>query len=179
MSLKGNKGFSLLEVLVVVVILSVLAATLIPRFGSSIEKSKISRAETELKTFKTALTKVFFDTNYFPKDVSANQDPGLTLKTRVPRAHQKNWDGPYLERWPKNGHPWGGSYDYEYGRNTAMNFDGTAGNEVTLVMRDGALTQKILDRIDADLDDGNASTGLVRHNRRNRLEYFVGEGPKW
>lgn len=168
-----------MEVLVVVVILSVLAATLIPRFGTSIDKSKVARAETELKSFKNSLTKVFFDTNYYPPDVSRNVDPGLTSKSRVRSDISKLWDGPYLERWPTNGHPWGGSYDYEYWSYSPFNFDGQLGNEVLISMRGGALTRKILERIDQDLDDGDANTGLLRHNNRDWLTYFVGEGPKW
>lgn len=162
-----------------VVILSVLAATLVPRFGTSIEKSKISRAESELRTFRTALTKMFMDTNYYPRDVSPNLDPGLNDRNRIPASLRANWDGPYLERWPKDGHPWGGYYDYEYNSYGPMNYDGQGGNEVRITMRGGALTRKILTKIDTQMDDGNPNTGQIRHNNSNWLTYFVAEGPRW
>lgn len=172
---KKNRGFSLIELVIVVSVLTVLAAIVAPQVSKLVQKSKIGRLEAELKNIKTGLTTLYTDLGVFPANINSG-DPGLMRNTRVPNSHRSNWDGPYMERWPTE-NPWGGTYVYEYRGYNNFNFDGTANNEVYITIN--GLTQDVLNRIDDDLDDGNRNAGTVRHNNNNTLLYYVGEGPRW
>ncbi|KAA3605209.1 MAG: prepilin-type N-terminal cleavage/methylation domain-containing protein [Planctomycetota bacterium] len=175
----GKAGFSLLELLVVVVIVSILAAILLPRFGTTIDKTRVARAEQELRSLHLAFSRVYFDTNYYPSEVLHASDVGLVNKRFVPANLLELWDGPYLERWPESGHPWGGRYVYRHRPKREFNFDNSLGNEVWVEMRGGALTRRILNIIDKQMDDGRSGDGLILHDGGNTLYYFLGEGPNW
>jgi general secretion pathway protein G len=174
---RNERAFSLLELIIVVSVLTVLAAVITPQVNRMVIKSKISRIETEMKTIKTAVNTLFADMKVFPADAGANVDPGLQSARAVPADLEANWLGPYLDHWP-TAHPWGGSYDYDHGSNANFNKDGILGNEVFLTVRDN-LTADILGRIDSDLDDGSPLTGNIRHDASSTLRYFIGEGPAW
>jgi general secretion pathway protein G len=174
---KGVEGFSLIELVIVVSVLSILAAVIAPQVNKILTKSKISRLESELKTLKTACNTVYADVGFFPAEVDENTDPGLVSSSNVPADDQSNWLGPYMDRWPTS-HPWGGSYDYNYGQYNNFNYDGSSGNEVYVTVSED-LTRDILEKIDADLDDGIRNAGNIRHNGSNTLVYYIGEGPAW
>jgi len=174
---KSEKGFSLIELVIVVSVLSILAAIVAPQVNKLVLKSKISRLESELKTIKTAVNTVYADLGVYPSEVGQNTDPGLLQNSRVPTTYRSNWEGPYLERWPTS-HPWGGTYDYNYGRYSRYNFDSQRGNEVYVTIRNN-FTRDILNKIDADLDDGNRNAGNIIHNGTSSLTFYVGEGPRW
>ncbi len=174
---KSVKGFSLIELVIVVSVLSILAAIVAPQVTKLVEKSKISRLENELKSFKTAVTALYSDLGVFPREVANNVDPKFMTKTGIPAAYATKWEGPYMERWPTS-HPWGGTYDYQYGAYTAFNLDGTAGNEVYMIARN-SFTRAILERVDRELDDGKRNAGMIRHNNSTTLYYYCGEGPRW
>jgi general secretion pathway protein G len=173
-----TKGFTLIELIVVVAVLSILAAVLVPQVANIVEDARISRVETELNTFKKAITKLYADIGRFPADQGANVDPGLNYRNRVPSTYRVNWRGPYLDRWPSSGHPWGGAFDYEYWTRTNMNYNGTAGDEVLISIRYG-LNATICNKIDRDMDNNARSSGNVQHDINNWLGYYVGEGPRW
>lgn len=172
-----KNGFSLLELVVVVSVLAILAGLIVPRMGKVSDKAKFSRAAADLKSMQRSIELMHQDLGFYPSDVGSNTDPGLNDLNRVPTAQRSKWSGPYLEAWPST-HPWGGNFDYEYWNYANFNFDGPAGNEVLISMRNG-MNAEIMDEIDARLDDGNRNTGMVRHNGSNWLGYYVGEGPKW
>jgi len=174
---KNAKGFSLIELVIVVSVLSILAAIVAPQVNKLVMKSKISRIEAELKTFKTALSSMYSDLGVYPREVGNNTDPKFMTRTGIPAAYSTKWDGPYIERWPTT-HPWGGTYDYQYGNFGAFNLDGTAGNEVYMIARN-SFTRAILERIDRELDDGNRNAGMLRHNNASILYYYCGEGARW
>ncbi len=174
---KSEGGFSLIELIIVVSVLSILAAVISPQVTKLVEKAKISRLENELAALKTGISSVYADLGVYPSDVGTSQDPGLMTDGRVPYTYRDEWSGPYLDHWPTT-HPWGGTYDYEYWGNSDFNYDGTWGNEVFLTVRN-YFTADILNRIDGDLDDGNRYTGVIRHDGYSYLRMFVGEGGRW
>lgn len=174
---RSERAFSLIELVIVVSVLTLLAAVVTPQVNRIVIKSKVSRIETEMKTIKTAVNTLFADLTVFPAEASVNTDPGLQAASQVPDEYTTAWLGPYLDRWP-TAHPWGGSYDYDHGSNANFNNDGTLGNEVFLTVRDN-LTADILARIDSDLDDGSPLTGNIRHDASSTLRYYIGEGPAW
>ena len=55
MSAKRSSGFTLIEIMIVVVILAVLAATIIPQFSTSVNDSKVSAMQTNLQSLRTQI----------------------------------------------------------------------------------------------------------------------------
>jgi general secretion pathway protein G len=112
---RARQGFTLVELLLVLVILGILAAIVIPKFSGRTEQAKEQAAVTQISSFSTALNNFEVDNGYYPK----------TLQDLIaqPRDAQ-NWHGPYLQtdRIPVD--PWGQEYHYECpGRNNPKFFD--------------------------------------------------------
>jgi prepilin-type N-terminal cleavage/methylation domain-containing protein len=121
-----KKGFTLIELIVVIAIIAILAAVIAPNAFRAIEKSKIARLQADMKNVKTAAVAYYSDVGLWPPDVCPEEDPGFIRwdayftscpgcggNASVPADYQKNWDGPYLEKFPFPT-PWGGSYDWEW-----------------------------------------------------------------
>lgn len=111
---KRNRGFTLVEMLLVVTIIGILAALVIPRIAGTSNKARITAAMADIKGgIKTALDRYEVENGTYPKSL---QD----LVTRPGDA--KNWNGPYLDEVPKD--PWGQPYVYVYpGRNNTSSYD--------------------------------------------------------
>jgi general secretion pathway protein G len=99
------RGFTLLELLVVMVILGLLAAYVGPRYFSQIGKSERKVAQAQLDAFAKALDQYRLDTGHYPKS-----EQGLNALVAKP-ADEPKWDGPYLQKAvPLD--PWGRPYLY-------------------------------------------------------------------
>lgn len=101
-------GFTLLEMLVVLVIIGLLAGLVGPRLFGKVDSSKVSTAETQIKMIKGALETMRLDINRFP-----TADEGLKILYEQPTQEQvKNiWRGPYLDE-PVPLDPWEKPYQY-------------------------------------------------------------------
>jgi len=112
-----RRGFTLIEMLLVLVILGTLAAIVIPKFAGRSEQARITAAETQISNFETALDAFEVDNGYYPKG-----DNGLN--ELVEQSDQaKNWKGPYLKHGIPND-PWGNAYLYECpGTNNMSSYD--------------------------------------------------------
>lgn len=100
-------GFTLVELLLVLVILGILAAIVIPKFSGRTEAAQITAAHTQISTFGTALNSFEIDTGSYPKG-----QEGLTQLVVRP-SDIASWRGPYLVSDIPND-PWGHPYIYEY-----------------------------------------------------------------
>jgi general secretion pathway protein G len=103
-----NRGFSLLEMLVVLLIIGMLAALVGPKLFTKVDSSRVQAAQVQIKTFKGTLETMRLDINRFP-----TQDEGLQLLTHPPVDDKirARWRGPYLdEEVPLD--PWGNPYQY-------------------------------------------------------------------
>lgn len=102
-----GRGFTLLELLVVVAIIGLLAAYVGPRYFSQISKSEITAAKAQIIAFEQALDQFRLDTGHYP-----STDQGLAVLSAQP-ANEKKWKGPYLKNdLPMD--PWGNPYIYRY-----------------------------------------------------------------
>lgn len=114
----ASQGFTLVELLLVLMILGILAAIVVPKFSGRTEQAKEQAARTQISTFQTALTTFEVDNGYYPKGRQGLQD--LIVKPR----DAQSWRGPYLhtDRIPLD--PWGNEYIYECpGRQNPDTFD--------------------------------------------------------
>ena len=102
---KKEKGFTLIEMLIVMVILGLLAALVGPRMFGKVGKSRQNAAKAQIALFETALDTYRLDTSKYP-----TTDQGLQA-LRVKPSGVERWDGPYL---PKDVplDPWGHAYQY-------------------------------------------------------------------
>jgi general secretion pathway protein G len=100
------KGFTLLELLVVVVIIGLLAGFVAPRYFSQVGKSEVNVAKAQLDALEKALDQYRLDTGRYPASE-------LGLKALVERpANEPKWNGPYLKKAvPLD--PWGKEYVYK------------------------------------------------------------------
>jgi len=103
-----QQGFTLIEILIVVVILSILAITVVPQFLEEPGKARVARAKSDIQSIKTALSMYKLDNFNYP---STSQ--GLQALSSKPSGQPdaKNWKpGGYVENMVKD--PWGNDYQY-------------------------------------------------------------------
>ena len=98
-------GFTLLELLVVIVIIGLLAGYVAPRYFSQVGKSEVQVARAQIDALEKALDQYQLDTRHYP---SAEQ--GLQALLERP-AGEASWNGPYLRKSLPND-PWGNPYVY-------------------------------------------------------------------
>jgi general secretion pathway protein G len=100
-------GFTLLELLVVMVIIGLLAAYVGPRYFSQLSKSEQSVARAQIEALAKALDTYRLDTGRYP-----TTDKGLNALVVKP-SDEPRWQGPYLQKAvPPD--PWGQPYVYRY-----------------------------------------------------------------
>ena len=93
-----HKGFTLVEILIVVVILAILAAIVVPQFTSAAEDAKESRVTKDLQSLRSQLALYRFDhKNSYPTDIVTQ----LTTQTDVNGNPGSDY-GPYLRMFPVN-----------------------------------------------------------------------------
>lgn len=105
---RSKRGFSLIEILLVVVIIGTLAAMAVPRLVGRSEKAKVTAAQADIGVnIATALKLYELDNGTFP-----STEQGLKALVKKPSSdpEPKNWNGPYLEKLPVD--PWGKAYQY-------------------------------------------------------------------
>ncbi len=114
--MKQEKGFSLIELLVVLVILGLLGGLVGPRLFTKVDSSKVKTADTQVRMLKASLQTYRLDVGRYP-----TSEQGLRALT-ANSTNEKLWDGPYLEEeLPLD--PWGNPYVY---LDSADNFQGFA-----------------------------------------------------
>jgi general secretion pathway protein G len=106
-SWRGSKGFTLLELLVVMVIIGLLAGYVAPKYFSQIGKSEIKAARAQIDALEKALDQYRLDVGHYP-----TSEQGLNALIVRPAAEAK-WLGPYLKKAvPPD--PWGHPYQYKF-----------------------------------------------------------------
>ncbi len=101
-------GFTLMEILIVVVILSILAIAVVPQFLDQPDKARVARAQTDIRSLGTALKMYKLDNFKYPSSAQ-----GLQALINKPsgQPEARNWKpGGYIEALPQD--PWGNPYQY-------------------------------------------------------------------
>ncbi|MCZ6498080.1 MAG: type II secretion system major pseudopilin GspG [Gammaproteobacteria bacterium] len=102
-----QRGFTLIEIMVVVVIIGLLAASVAPNLIGNIDKAAVARAKGDIRSIETALNLYRLDNFRYP-----TTDQGLqALVTNPGEATARNWK-PYLNSVPSD--PWSNTYQYLY-----------------------------------------------------------------
>lgn len=101
-----KQGFTLLELLVVIVIIGLLAAFVAPKYFGQISKSKTQVAKAQIEAFDKAIDQFRVDTGHFP-----TTEQGLNGLFSQP-ANEPMWHGPYIKKSiPID--PWGNAYVFK------------------------------------------------------------------
>jgi general secretion pathway protein G len=104
----GARGFTLIEIMVVVVILAILAALIVPRVMSRPDEARVIAAQQDIRTIVQALKLYRLDNLRYP---STEQGLAALVKPPTVPPLAPNWKtGGYLERMPRD--PWGNPYQY-------------------------------------------------------------------
>ncbi len=106
--MKHHQGFTLIEILVVVVILGILAAIIVPRVMSRPDEARIIKARQDVRAIESALNLYRLDNYVYP-----STEQGLEALANKPSGEPeaRNWkEGGYLDRLPKD--PWQRTYQY-------------------------------------------------------------------
>ena len=125
--LGGERGFTLVELLVVITIIALIMGIVGPRVLNYLTESKAKAAKIQIESFASALDLFFLDTGRYP-----NGSEGLNALVRRP-GNIAAWNGPYLKGGLVPPDPWGHLYVYRApGQNGAYDIlsygaDGTEG----------------------------------------------------
>ena len=110
-----HKGFTLVELLLVVTIIGILAGAVLVNFRGQTDKAKVSRAKNDIQNLETVLNLFEIDVGDYP-----STDQGLRSLSEDPGT--EGWKGPYLtKRITKD--PWGNEYQFQYPGSKGLNYD--------------------------------------------------------
>ncbi len=155
---KRASGFTLVEILVVVVILGILAAIVIPQFAAASDQSQKTTFVTNLRQFTTAAILFHQETGQYPEDASTGT---------IPTGLDAYLDADKWTQGPSLGGQWDAEYQDEGGITSALGvvFEGTGATRDDDYMRD----------IDRLIDDGDLATGGFRKISSNRYYSILAE----
>jgi general secretion pathway protein G len=105
---RKKAGFTLLEIMVVIVILGILGAIVAPKFMDEPHKARVVKAKLQIGNLSTALNKFYLDNGFYPTTEQGLQ--ALVRKPTVGRIPKNYTPGGYISKIPKD--PWGEDYVY-------------------------------------------------------------------
>jgi general secretion pathway protein G len=103
------RGFTLIELMLVLVILATLAAIVTPKLTGQSVKAKITATKTQISQFETALDAFEIDVGRYPSSVE-----GLQALVVKPTSEADGWQQPYMNRNAIPLDPWNNEYVYRY-----------------------------------------------------------------
>jgi general secretion pathway protein G len=106
--LRGQKGFTLIEIMVVVVILGILAGIVVPRLLDRPEEARRTQAAVQIKSLQEALALYRLDNGFYPSTEQGLR--ALVTRPDTGRIPNRYRDGGYISRIPLD--PWGSEYVY-------------------------------------------------------------------
>ena len=106
--IKCNRGFTLIEIMVVLIIISLLAGIVVPKLMGRTEEAKRTKTAVQIKNLQSSLDLYKLDSGVYP-----STDQGLQALVEKPAVGEmpNNWkEGGYIDKIPKD--PWGSNYVY-------------------------------------------------------------------
>src|SRR6185436_20936066 len=100
-----QEGFTLLEIMVVVIILGIIAATIVPQFIGQTQQAKENTAKATVAELEQEVERFNLNMDRHP-----TTDEGLKVLVDPPTGQEKNWRGPYIKMLRPD--PWGNPYQY-------------------------------------------------------------------
>lgn len=104
----GQKGFTLIEIMIVIVILGILAGLIVPRIMSEPDKARVVKAKLQIQNLAMALKKFKMDNGFYPSTEQGLE--ALVKKPVIGRIPNNYPEKGYLSKIPKD--PWGNDYIY-------------------------------------------------------------------
>lgn len=98
-------GFTLIEIMVVVIIISILSALVAPQFFSKLDQAKEIAVQNDIKSIEGQMAMYRLDNFNYPSS-------GEGIKALVSSTGKKTWRGPYLKKMPLD--PWKNEYQYQF-----------------------------------------------------------------
>lgn len=103
---RGERGFTLVEMLVVITIIALIMSLVGPRVLNYLSESKVKAAKIQIQSFTSALDLMYMDTGRYPSSAE-----GLDALVK-PANGMAGWNGPYLKGGNVPNDPWGKAYLY-------------------------------------------------------------------
>ena len=103
---KNQRGFTLVEILVVITIIALIMSLVGPRVLNYLSESKVKAAKIQMQSFASALDLLYLDTGRYPSSAE-----GLNALMK-PTSAMPGWNGPYLKGELVPNDPWGKAYVY-------------------------------------------------------------------
>ena len=100
-----QSGFTLIEIMVVVIIISILGAIIAPGMFDRAHQARVVAAKNGIKQIETQMALYKLDNYTFP-------NTGEGIKALVNNTGKRTWNGPYLDKIPMD--PWGNEFQYQY-----------------------------------------------------------------
>jgi general secretion pathway protein G len=107
-ALQKTRGFTLIELMVVLVIIGLLAALIIPNVLDRAEDARVTTAQTQIRNLEQALKMYRLDNQRYP---STEQGLQALLSKPTTNPVPNNWRRPYMDELPQD--PWGAAYQYQ------------------------------------------------------------------
>lgn len=111
----NQSGFTLIEIMVVVIIISILSALVAPQFFDRLDQAKEVAVKQDVKSISAQMAMYRLDNYSYP-------NTGEGIKALVTNTGKKTWRGPYLDKMPQD--PWKNEYQYQFpGTHNVNGFD--------------------------------------------------------
>src|SRR6266487_2166830 len=102
---RRSRGFTLIEMMVVLVVIGILAAAIIPQFIGTTKDAKISAAKGNVAELEAAVGRFYVNMDRHP-----TTEEGLKALLEAPAGEESKWRGPYITTLRDD--PWGNPYQY-------------------------------------------------------------------